>query len=389
MHIDLDAFFCAVEEIRDPSLKGKPFAVGGRPDERGVVASCSYTARSFGIRSAMPMSRAVKLCPQLIIISGHYAEYAKYSRQVMELVANLTPLIEQISIDEAFIDITEIPNPEEEIAKKLQTQINDDLDLPCSIGLASNKLMAKIATENAKAASKHKDLPPNAIQIVASGHEAAFLAPMPVQILWGVGPKTSQKLVDSGFKTIGDLAKAPEKLLIQYFGKLGHDLYRQANGIDDRPISTNHSIKSISQETTFPSDVSDPIVLNQVIASLSVEVSRRLLRRHLEAKTIKIKIRWPDFTTISRQITLNESTNQRDIISNSASQLFKQLWKPGQPVRLIGVGVSGVAAQQLRLWDINNQKRPQEKEEKLKEVVEELRGRFGGSVIVLGSELER
>jgi DNA polymerase-4 len=389
LHLDLDSFFCAVEEIRDPTLKGFPFAVGGRPEERGVVASCSYVARTYGIRSATPMARAIKLCPQLIIIPGHYKEYAKFSSSVMEFAHNLSQFVEQISIDEAFIDITDIPSPVEEIATQLQRQINNELDLPCSIGVASNKLVAKIATETAKATSRDKDKPPNAIQVVESGFEAAFLAPMPVQMLWGVGPKTSQKLVESGFSTIGDLAQATEVNLIELFGKFGHELSRQAKGIDERPIITNRTLKSISQETTFPSDVSDPVQLNQIIESLSGEVSKRLSARHLEGKTIKIKIRLPDFTLINRQLTLNQPTNQRDPITTAASRLFNQVWKSGQPIRLIGVGVSGVTPQQLSLWDIESQNRLDEKEIKKLAAVSTLRERFGEKIIFQGNEFNK
>jgi len=389
MHIDLDAFFCAVEEIREPSLKGKPFAVGGRPEERGVVASCSYTARTFGIRSAMPMARAVKLCPDLIIIHGHYADYASHSRRVMAILNEFTALIEQISIDEAFLDLTDIPVPLEELAHTIQARINHELLLPCSIGAATNKLVAKIATEYAKANSTIKDSPPNAIHIVEPGREAAFLAPLPVEMLWGVGPKTARHLIQLGFKTIGDLAKAPEKELIESFGKMGYELSRRARGIDDRPLSTSHTLKSISQETTFSADISDPEVLEKVIKTLADEVSVRLQRTHLEAKTIRIKVRWPDFTTISRQTTLQHPTSQKDLITDKASGLFRQVWKPGRSVRLLGVGVSQLQPHQLRLWGDEPQVRNVEKEQRLNAVMDDLRSRFGERIIAPASDLDR
>jgi DNA polymerase-4 len=384
VHIDLDAFFCAVEEQRNPSLKGKPFAVGGRPDARGVVASCSYPARAFGIRSAMPMARAIRLCPKLIIVSGHYTDYSRVSHQVMDLLHMAAPTLEQISIDEAFLDLTDALQPAESIAKRIQDQINSDLGLPCSIGLASNKLVAKIASDYSKKLAKTSDRPPNAIHIVPPGQESSFLAPLPLDALWGVGPKTSQMLVELGFKTIGDLARAPDKLLQNRFGKVGHELILRARGIDDRPVSQEHTVKSISQEITFPKDVREKSMLLKVIQDLSLRVSRSLLRRHLEAKTIKIKVRWPDFTTLSRQITLNQPTNQEKDITESASRLFLQIWKPGQPVRLLGVGVSGLNPYQLRLWGEESTQKMLEKESRLKTVLNELDERFGEGAVRLG-----
>ncbi len=221
LHLDLDAFFCSVEELHDPSLRGIPFAVGGRPEERGVVASCSYAARKLGVRSAMPMSRALRLCPQLLVISHHRGNYGEMSEKVMQRLRDLSRLVEQISIDEAFVDISELREPAETIARRLQKRVNDELGLPCSIGVAANKLVAKIATEvgkkkalcsklrHGKRTGKPKGEAPNAITIVPPGTEAAFLAPLPADMLWGVGPKTAARLAEYGLKTIGDLARRP------------------------------------------------------------------------------------------------------------------------------------------------------------------------------------
>jgi DNA polymerase-4 len=202
LHLDLDAFFCAVEETRNPALRGKAFAVGGQPNERGVVASCSYAARKMGVRSAMPMSRAIRLCPGLIIVSSHHRIYGEVSRQVMEILHNTTGLVEQISIDEAFLDISDIRDQAERVARGLQARIRSELHLPSSIGIASNKLVAKIATEVGKAAALPRIQapgvaePPNAVTVVPDGEEAAFLSPLPSDMLWGVGPKTFQRLAD-------------------------------------------------------------------------------------------------------------------------------------------------------------------------------------------------
>ncbi len=321
LHIDLDAFFCAVEENQNPDLRGKAFAVGGKPEERGVVASCSYAARRMGVRSAMPMSRAIRLCPGLIIVPSRHRLYSEVSRQVMERsCVTQTPLVEQISIDEAFLDISDIQQEPERFGRGLQTRIRDELHLPCSIGIASNKLMAKLATEVGKALALQKIKaeglvePPNAVTVVRFGEEAAFLDPLPADMLWGVGPKTSARLSELGIHTIGDIASWPECELIRLFGENGRDLARHAKGIDDRPVVTEHETKSISQEITFSKDVRDDKVLEKTVREQSAEVARQLRRNNLAGKTIKLKIRWPDFTTLTRQTTLNDPTDQDDVI---------------------------------------------------------------------------
>ena len=205
LHLDLDAFFCAVEELRDPTLKQKPFAVGGSPEGRGVVASCSYAARQFGVRSAMPMSEAVRCCPNLIIVGNARGEYSRMSGRVMAYLHDMSPLVEQISIDEAFLDVSDLPDEAEILARRLQSTICTELDLPCSLGVATNKLVAKIANDVGKVRVRSGDYP-NAITVVPPGEEAAFLAPLPVRALWGVGPKTAERLAAWGMNTIGDIA---------------------------------------------------------------------------------------------------------------------------------------------------------------------------------------
>jgi DNA polymerase-4 len=384
LHLDLDAFFCAVEETRNPELRGKAFAVGGKPDERGVVASCSYAARRMGVRSAMPMSKALRLSPGLIIVSSRHSLYRDVSRQVMGLLHDLTALVEQISIDEAFLDISELREEPETIARNLQTRIRAELQLPCSIGIASNKLVAKIATEVGKSLSlkntqtRGEIAPPNALTVVPVGEEAAFLSPLPAEMLWGVGPKTSARLTELGIRTMGDIAKWPESELIRMFGENGRDLARHSKGIDDRPIVTERETKSISQEITFSRDVRDDNVLQKTVQDMSAEVGAQLRRNNLAGKTIKLKLRWPDFTTLTRQTTFNHATDQEDEIAKAALELLKSVRKPNQAVRLIGVGVSGLGqpVRQLRLWDMKD-----EKAQKLQEAVDELREKFGKKII--------
>ncbi len=384
LHLDLDAFFCAVEEKRDPALRDHPFAVGGDPDRRGVVASCSYAARQFGIRSAMPMARAVKLCPDLIVISAHRPAYQAASRQVMAVLHNLTPWVEQISIDEAFLDVSDLPEPAVVIARRLQTAINIDPGLPCSLGVAANKLVAKIANNIGKAAVK-SDKPPNSIKVIPPGQEAAFLAPLPATELWGVGPKTAERLAQLGLHTIGDMARWPAAELGRHFGKHGHDLALRAQGLDDRPVETEHETKSVSQETTFDTDVSDATLLRHTLRDQSEQVGRRLRQKQLSGITVKIKLRWADFTTLTRQVTLDRPTNLDHEIFTAAEQLFEQTWPPGKRVRLVGVGVSGFEtdAYQLGLWDTAS-----EPDQRLQATLDDLRDRFGDQAIRRGSTLK-
>ncbi|HNQ95671.1 MAG: DNA polymerase IV [Anaerolineales bacterium] len=384
LHLDLDAFFCSVEETRNPELRGKAFAVGGRPEERGVVASCSYAARRNGVRSAMPMSQALRLNPGLIIVSGHHRAYSDVSKQVMQRLHDLTALVEQISIDEAFLDISDIQDDSQRIARGLQTRIRDELHLPCSIGIASNKLVAKIATEVGKALALKRikadgrTEPPNAVTVVPSGEEAAFLNPLPADMLWGVGPKTSKRLAELGIHTIGDIARWREEDLIRLFGENGRELSRHAKGIDARPVVTERETKSISQEITFSRDVRDDKMLEKTVREQSAEVARQLRKNELAGSTIKLKIRWPDFTTLTRQKTLNHRTDQEDEITKAALELLRSVRKSNQLVRLIGVGVSGLGApiRQLGLWDVDN-----EKSRKLQEAVDVLREKYGDNVI--------
>ncbi|MFN8442121.1 MAG: DNA polymerase IV [Caldilineaceae bacterium] len=383
LHLDLDAFFCAVEELHNPALRGKPFAVGGKPEERGVVASCSYAARQFGVRSAMPMGRALKLCPEMLIVPARHGQYGAMSKKVMERLRALTPLVEQISIDEAFLDVSEIQQPAETVARCLQVQIRNELGLPCSLGVASNKLVAKIANNVGKAGARGSG-PPNAITVVPPGEEAAFLAPLPCSELWGVGPKTEAKLAELNIRTIGDLANRSPKELIHLFGKNGEDLSRHAKGLDSRTIVTDREYKQVSNETTYVRDVYDRTTLEKTLREQAAEVSRSLQRNHLVGNTVKLKLRWSDFKTITRQTRLTAATNQPEPIVESALALFNKIWN-GEPVRLIGVGVSGLGddVQQLGLWD-----EPDPRQERLYEAMQKVQQKFGKGVIKRASEIK-
>jgi DNA polymerase-4 len=381
LHLDLDAFFCSVEELTSPGLRGKPFAVGGRPDQRGVVASCSYAARQLGIHSAMPTSRAIRLCPELVVISGHHRAYGEASRQVMERLREVSGLVEVVSIDEAFLDVTDLPDPGQVTARRLQTRIMHELKLPCSLGVAANKLMAKIANDVGKKAKKGNTAP-CAITIVPPGQEVAFLAPLPTEMLWGVGPKTASRLAELGIHTIGELAHWPEADLARRFGTYGFDLSRHAHGLDDRPVSSDQEeAKSVSQETTFARDVRDDLTLEKKIRELSAQVGRRLRKSSLAGNTVKIKLRWPDFTSLTRQVRLESPTDSDVEIARAALVLLTKARAPGKAVRLIGVGVTslGEPIRQLPLWDTGS-----EKARKLEATLDALQERFGDKVILRG-----
>ncbi|OGO13512.1 MAG: hypothetical protein A2Y53_05510 [Chloroflexi bacterium RBG_16_47_49] len=383
LHIDLDAFFCSVEENNDPSLRDKPFAVGGRPDERGVVASCSYAARLFGVHSAMAMARAKRLCPELIIVSGRHGDYGKISKQVMEYFKTLTPLVEQVSIDEAFLDLSDLPESGKNLARSIQQYIMEHFNLPCSIGVATNKLIAKIATDVGKSC-KRSALPPRAIQVVLPGNEAAFLAPLPTKALWGIGPKTAARLSELGINSIGDLTQWTSEERNKHFGKFGEDLAKRALGIDESKIHTSHKVKSVSNETTFARDISDIQILHETLHKLSESVGRRLRKKNLARNTVRLKLRWQNFTTLTRQVTLPNPTNDDREIYCAVKELFNITWQKGKQVRLLGVGVTHFSKppSQLSLWDT-----PSQKDGKLLTAVDTLRERYGKNTIMRASDL--
>lgn len=385
LHLDLDAFFCACEELKNPSLAGKPFAVGGQAGHRGVISSCSYPARKLGVRSAMPTGQALRLCPNLILISGHHADYGSQSRRVMSILADLTPLLEQVSIDEAFLDVTDLPQSLAEIAKNLQDRVWAETKLPCSIGGASNKLVAKVATDTGKIRSKH-DGYPRAILIVPPGGEAEFLAPLPAKAMWGVGPKTEVALATLGIKTLGDLANYPEELLEKHFGKYGKELADRAKGLDDRPIVTEYETKSVSQEITFDRDTNDLEELHQTLRFLSQKVGFRLRQGQVCGKVVRLKLRWSDFSTHTRQVSLPQPTDQDGVILETSLKLLDSLWQGDRPVRLIGVGVAGLAPRthQMSLFDT-----PNEKERRLLTALDELHEKFGKRSVVSGDRVAK
>lgn len=381
IHVDLDAFFASVEEILDPSLRGKAIIVGGDPARRGVVSSASYPARAYGVRSAMPMAQALRLCPHAIVITPRHHEYSRRSRAVMAILGEITPIVEPLSIDEAFLDVTgceRLWGAPLETARLIQRRILREQQLPCSLGIASNKMVAKIACDLGK---------PRGLVEVPAGEEAAFLAPLPIERVWGVGQVTAERLRSLGIETIGDLAEWSQEDLVRILGDTGRHLYRAARGIDDSPVETERERRSISQERTFGHDEGDRRVLERTVLAMSENVATRLREQGLVAETVRLKLRTPAFATYTRQASLPRPTDQGQVIYAAALQLFRANWREGQQLRLLGVGVSGLrqhAGYQLDLFDRSDQRRT-----RLNRTLDAIRERYGQAAITRASLLKR
>ena len=369
--LDLDAFYASVEELLHPEWRGLPLLVGGRPDERGVVSSCSYAARKFGIHSAMPMAQALRLCPQAILAPPHFEDYSDTSHRVMAIIRDYGCVMEQVSVDEVFLDATDCIaawGGADKLASEIKRRLKDELGLPCTIGIASNKLVAKIASTIGK---------PDGLLRVPAGDEAKFLAPLPIGQLWGVGKKGAARLQAMGFYSIGDLQNAPLEKLRQEYGLWALDWQRKARGIASDKVETEHGAKSISRETTFVKDVGDVAQLKRVMLSLSEHVGHDLRDEGLLARTVVIKLRWPDFTTITRQTTLAQPTDSTSDIHQAAAALLTAAMKRGAKVRLIGVRATNlVSGRQLSFFESDSEKRA-----RLDRAVDSLRDRFGDKSI--------
>lgn len=352
LHADLDAFYASVEQLDNPELRGRPVVVGGPPEARGVVAAASYEARRFGVRSAMPMSRALRLCPRAVRVSPRFERYAEVSRQVMAIFRDVTPLVEPLSLDEAFLDASQSAiggaarGDPYELARELKRRVKEETGLTVSIGVGTNKTVAKIASDMGK---------PDGLVVVPAGEEASFLAPMPVRSLWGVGPKAEQALVQMGIRTMGELARADPAALTARFGVRGQWFHRMANGLDDRPVETEHERKSVGAETTFPRDLSDGPELRQVLGRVAQEVARRLREKGMKARTVVLKLRYSDFRTITRQASLAEGADSAHQLAAAAGALLDKTARPGDRFRLLGVHGTNLQASdeaQLHLWQV-------------------------------------
>ena len=366
-HFDLDSFFVSVEVLNDPSLKGKPVIVGG--SERGVVAACSYEARKFGIHSAMPSSKAKQLCPHAIFIKGHYSDYSKYSRWVTQIIASKAPLFEKASVDEFYLDLTGM----DKFFKPLQWTVDlrkliiEETKLPISFGLAGNKMMAKMATNQAK---------PNGYLQIPFGKEKEFLAPLPVSDIPGVGTQTNLILKSMGIETIQQISETGIEVLEERLGKWGTDLWNKSQGIHHGEVTPYHEAKSISSENTFEENKTDLVFLKKELVRLTEKICFELRQDEKVAGCVAVKIRYPDFETTSRQTTM-PYTNADDEIIPIVKDLFQKLYKKGEPVRLLGVRLSELTndAIQTNLFD------DVERKSDLYKAIDEVKNRFGKSFV--------
>ena len=379
IHIDLDAFFASVEEIEDPSLKGLPLIVGGEPDKRGVVASCSYAARKYGVRSAMPMSMALRLCPQAKRVPPRHTAYSVYSKRVMAILSDYAPVVEQISIDEAFLDVTgcePLFGSPQQMAHTIQERVRSEIGLPCSLGVAGNKTVAKIATESGK---------PNGLVVVPPGQEAEFLAPFAVEVIPGVGRKTAALLQRMGVRSVRELSRLPVDRLREEFGAHGESLYWLARGEDDSPVVSGHETKSISQERTFDRDTDDAADIRRCLLECAEGVGKELRRQQLMARTITLKLRFEGYITITRGVTPALPADVDDVIYQTACELLAAAWTGRRKIRLVGVRASNLTrevAYQLHLFEAG-----QEKQGRVNRAVDGIRRRFGRDAIKRASDL--
>ena len=385
-HVDMDAFFVSVEELFDPSLKGKAVVVGGQRNERGVVSAASYEARKFGVHSAMPLRTAAKLCPHAIFVDGHPDRYRECSTKVFEVLNTFSPLVEMASIDEAYLDMTgtnRLHGPPLRAAHSLHNKVKSETHLNCSIGIGASRLIAKVSSAKAK---------PNGVLWVVPGQEARFLAPLDVRDIPGVGKVMEQNLHAMGIRQVGDLAKLEEGVLEEHFGKWGLALAGKARGEDaggwfDAEVGAHEDPKSISHEHTFNQDTANQSQLESTLMRLSEMVARRLREHSFHARTIQLKLRYKDFTTITRAHSLPAPTQLDTEIFNQIRALFRANWKKGAEIRLLGVHVSSfedTPAGQMNLLDDGRHQRWQQ----AMAAADKLRDKFGESSVGLAGGMK-
>ncbi len=357
LHVDMDAFFASVELLRRPELRGQPVVVGGK-GARGVVAAANYEARVYGIHSAMPSVRAQRLCPHAVFLPGDHAHYAEVSTRVMQVFRDVTPLVEPLSLDEAFLDVAgaiRLFGDPATIAHRIRVTVLEREGLTCSVGVARTKFLAKLASEAAKPRATPRGTDPGpGVVVVPPGEELAFLHPLPVRALWGVGPQTQKVLDRLGIRTVADLARFDEADLVRALGQAhGRHLWRLANGIDDRPVVPDQRVKSVSHEETFATDLVDPERLRVEAVRMADAVAARLRAHGWSGRTVTVKVRFHDFRTITRSTTLASPIDSGTDVARTAKELLGRI-DPGSGVRLLGVGVTnldelGAVQQQLGL----------------------------------------
>lgn len=373
LHVDMDAFYAAVEERDHPELQGQPVIVGGVAEKRGVVAAANYVVRSFGVHSAMPTSTALKLCPHVVLMPVRMNHYAEVSRSLREIFFRYTPLVEPLALDEAFLDVSgseRLFGSPEDMAQELKQVIHDELGLVASVGVAPNKFLAKLASDLEK---------PDGLVVIARENIQQVLDPLPVGRIWGVGKATGKTFERLGIRTIGELRERSPGDLESRFGKMGVQIWSLAHGIDSRAVIPDREAKSISNETTFATDIDDMEILESWLMELTEQVARRLRRSGMRARTVQIKVRYHDFETFTRSNSFSESTTSTQEIWRSAVKMLKERL-PARPlcIRLLGLGVSNLQEQdsvQGELFDDPGQ------ESRLDEVTDEIQDRFGRGAV--------
>lgn len=379
LHVDMDAFFVSVELLERPELRGKPVVVGGRPDQRGVVTAASYEARKYGIQSAMPLRTAGRLCPHAIFLDGHHVKYTQWSDRVAAILTNFCPVVEMVSIDEAYLDLSgteRLHGPSLAAADKLLRRITQETGLPCSGGLASTRLVAKVASDQGK---------PRGLVWVAPGREEQFLAPLPVRKIPGIGKVTERALRAMGIERVEQIASTPKEKLEKIFGQWGTALFRKSRGGDSYEFVLDAEPKSISQNHTFHEDTDDLTALTAVLSHLSQKACKRLREAGLGARALTLTIRYEGFDTYTRSRTLAEPSALDTEVSAVFQALFSEHWKRSRKVRLLGVSLSGFThgAEQLDLLQAERRDRLK----KLTQVTDDLRDRFGFNKLQFGGSL--
>ncbi|MFQ5582419.1 MAG: DNA polymerase IV [Mariprofundaceae bacterium] len=376
IHVDMDAFFAAVETRDHPELSEKPVIVGGRADDRGVVAAASYAARRFGIHSAMPTARAMRLCPDAVLLKPRMEAYAEAARKIRAIFARVTPLVEPLSLDEAFLDVTgslRLFGSAKRIGQSIKAAIHDELGLTASVGIAPNKFVAKIASDIEK---------PDGFVVVREDEVLPFLAPLPVSRLWGVGSITEKILADIGIHTIADLRRCPLEDIQTRLGAAGEYLWQLTHGVDDRPVTLDHEARSISHEITFATDITDTPMLLAHLLSLTEQVTKRLRRQGRQGRTIHLKVRFSDYSTITRARTLPQATDITTEIWRSTLDLFRRHIPSATPIRLLGMGVSGFASHGAQGLLFGGQKR--KRLQHIDTTVDAINDRFGKHAVHRG-----
>ncbi|HEV2687229.1 MAG TPA: DNA polymerase IV [Bryobacteraceae bacterium] len=384
-HVDMDAFFVSVEELFDPSLAGKPVVVGGQADQRGVVSAASYAARKFGVHSAMPLRTAARLCPHAIFVDGHPERYRDYSRKVFTVLKSFSPQVEMASVDEAYMDVTgteRLHGPPLRAAHRLHDAMKRETKLNCSIGIAASRMVAKVASAQAK---------PNGVLWVLPGEEARFLAPLDVRRIPGVGKVTEKNLQAQGIRKVGDLAALDENFLREQFGQWGLALAGKSRGLDaggwfDGEVGEDNDPKSISHEFTFNEDTADLDTLESTLARLSEMVGRRLREHALHARTIQLKLRYSDFTTITRAHSLDHATQLDTEIFQQVRALFRKNRKAKSAIRLLGVHASGFESGEGQLSLLSEDKT--DRWRKALSAVDQIRDKFGEDSVSLATGMK-